>query len=284
MTTRNDPSALRWLIGIELKRYRELADITLAEAGKRLSRTDAKISTMESGKYGQNPTEVARLLEFYGADPADIDRMVSLASKGDQRTWWAPWDDLVPDWLKTFVGLEGLAAEVFSYEPIAINALLQTEAYTAALVGSSPRVRADNTDRVVELRAERQRRLTDSENSLTLRAVIEESTLDRPVGGPKTMRTQLEHLLELNKLPNVDLRVIKTSVGVHAGHTGKFTLLGFTEFRDIGYVEMQEGAMYVQDDLQVRAYNRSAENLLGAALGQRDTASLISSRIKGLKT
>lgn len=39
---------------------------------------------------------------------------------------------MVPDWLKTFVGLEGLAESEFVFEPIIIPGLLQTEEYAAA--------------------------------------------------------------------------------------------------------------------------------------------------------
>jgi transcriptional regulator with XRE-family HTH domain len=282
MTSRNDPSALRWLIGVELKRYRERAHKTLDEAAERLKRSNAKVSNMESGKYRQNVTEVARLLEFYGVDPADIDRILRLADSDADGTWWAAWSDLVPDWLRTFVGLEGLADEEFSYEPIALNALLQTESYAAALSSGSPRVRQDSADRIAELRIERQRRLTSSTNPLKLHAVVEESTLHRPVGGPKTMRGQLQHLITLSELPNVELQVIQTAAGVHSGHTGQFVLLSFRDFRDIGYVEMQEGAIYVQDDRQLRAYKLSTESLRAAALGPSETIDLISSRIKEL--
>lgn len=96
------------------------------------------------------------------------------------------------------------------------------------------------------------------------------------------MRAQLNHLVQLSELDNVTIQVVQTSVGVHAGHTGQFTLLGFAEFQDIGYVELQEGAVYVQDDLRSRAYRLSADSLRKAALGQREAVSLITSRVREL--
>ncbi|OZM72989.1 transcriptional regulator [Amycolatopsis antarctica] len=280
MTSRHDPTALRWLIGNELRRHRERSRTSLDAAGKRLKRTGPKVHTMETGKYRQDATEVARLLEFYGVEPSDIDRVVSLAGQSDQETWWAPWSDLVPDWLKTFVGLEGLAEAEFTYEPVALHAMLQTEAYAAALTSASPRVRPDHAERVAEFRLERQRRLTDSAAPLRFSAVVEESTLHRPVGGDKTMRAQLDHLLELSSLDNVELQVISTSVGVHVGATGQFTLLDFAEFQDIVYVELHEGAVYVQHDLQVRSYRLAAASLRALALGPEESRSLITSLVE----
>jgi hypothetical protein len=280
MTSRNDPSALRWLIGNELRRLRERSRTSLDAAGKRLKRTGPKVHAMESGKYRQNPTEVARLLEFYGADPEDIDRLVSLAGEDDHDTWWAAWSDLVPDWLKTFVGLEGLAEEEFAYEPVILHAMLQTESYAAALASGARRVRPDHADRMVEFRLERQRRITDTPNPLRFNAVIEESTLHRSVGGDKTMKGQLEHLIALSELDNVCLQVIPTAVGMHAGYTGQFTQLDFAEFQDIVYVELLEGAVYVQEDLRLRSYRMAAASLRHAALGPSESVSLITSLVE----
>ncbi|GGI97515.1 hypothetical protein GCM10011581_38380 [Saccharopolyspora subtropica] len=51
---------------------------------------------------------------------------MSLSGSSDARTWWAPWADVVPDWFKTFVGLEGLARSEFNYETALLPGLLQT--------------------------------------------------------------------------------------------------------------------------------------------------------------
>lgn len=275
-----EPSALSWLIGNELRDHRERARKKGTEAAKVLGCTSGKISQIEGGMYRQRPNEVAILLGFYGADRADIDRLVALAGQDDESTWWGAWTDVVPDWFQTFVGLERLAATEFTYEPIVLPALLQTEAYATAVTTSSRRVRPDHGDRVVHFRMERQRRLFAEENSLSLHAIIEESALHRPVGGGETMRAQLEHLLALSERSNVDIQVIPTSVGVHAADTGPFVLLSFENFRDTVYVEMQEGALNVQTPAQVRAYSMSAKSLRETALTQRESESLITSLLK----
>ncbi|MEU4763803.1 helix-turn-helix transcriptional regulator [Actinosynnema sp. NPDC023794] len=276
-----EPSALSWLIGNELRDHRERARKKGTEAAKVLGCTSGKISQIEGGMYRQRPNEVAILLGFYGADRADIDRLVALAGQDDESTWWGAWTDVVPDWFQTFVGLERLAATEFTYEPIVLPALLQTEAYATAVTTSSRRVRPDHGDRVVHFRMERQRRLFAEENSLSLHAIIEESALHRPVGDADVMRGQLEHLLEVGEQSNVGVQVIPTDVGVHSATTGSFVLLGFEKFRDVVYVEVQEGALNVQEPAQVRAYSMSAKNLRAVALDQRESASLITSLLKG---
>ncbi|MFI9008882.1 helix-turn-helix domain-containing protein [Actinosynnema sp. NPDC053489] len=276
-----EPSALSWLIGNELRDHRDRARKKGTEAAKVLGCTSGKISQIEGGMYRQRPNEVAMLLAFYGADRADIDRLVALAGQDDESTWWGAWTDVVPDWFQTFVGLERLAATEFTYEPIVLPALLQTEAYATAVTTSSRRVRPDHGDRVVHFRMERQRRLFAEENPLALHAIIEESALHRQVGDAGVMKGQLEHLLDVGERSNVDIQVIPMSVGVHSATTGSFVLLGFEKFRDVVYVEVQEGALNVQDPAQVRAYSMSAENLRAVALDQRESASLITSLLKG---
>ena len=43
------------------------------------------------------------------------------------------------------------------------------------------------------------------------------------------------------------IRVMPLAVAVHDGLDGEFTLLDFDAARSIGYVEFQDGAVYVQD-------------------------------------
>jgi hypothetical protein len=58
--------------------------------------------------------------------------------------------------------------------------------------------------------------------------ILCETLLRRPVGGAAVMAGQLRYLAELAALPNVCLRVVPFSAGLHPGSvTGPFTLLQF---------------------------------------------------------
>lgn len=274
---RRDPSALRWLVGVELRNYRVQAGETSAAAAKAIGCSPGKITHLENGRYFPQPEEIAGLLEFYGAPRWDVDRLSSLAGKADQKIWWAPWSDVLPDWLKTFVGLEGIARTEFIYIPLVLPGLLQTEDYAAALTATSIRVRPDHNERVVSFRMARKRRLAE-EPPLQLTAVIEEAVLDRPIGSAKVMRRQGEHLVELAERSNVDIRVLPTSAGAHTALGGRFTVLGFPDAQSIGYVEIPDGAVYVQDQDQVTGYIRSSERLLSVALSPAESVAAIKGR------
>jgi hypothetical protein len=278
----NTPSALRWLIGTELRTYRKNSGRVASAAAALLNCAEAKISHMETGRYRQSPEDVAELMRFYGATGIELDRLVSLAARDDDSTWWAPFSDVVPDWLQTFVGLERLADQEFTYEPTVLPGLLQTESYAAALTTASPRVRQDRASRFVAFRLNRQHRLADEDRPLELTAVIEEAALRRPVGDAAVRRAQYEYLLELLERPNVAIRVLPQALAVHAGLQGRFTVLTFTDVRSIGFVEMQEGGVYIQDEAQVDGYRLTSESLSRDALDRRGSALLITSLISEL--
>lgn len=278
---RSDPSALRFLIGHDLRVARERAGLKQIEAGKVLDCSQARINYLESGKTQQQPEDVTKLLRAYGADVEHVDRMASLAGRADQGTWWAPFGDVLPNWFKTFVGLEGLAASAFAYEPLLFPGQLQTADYAAALLVGNLRVPPMEAQQVVRARMARQR-LADETKPLRFRAVIEQYVLDRVVGGAQVMRAQLEHVLTLMRRDNVEVHVMPVGVAVHDGLDGDFLLLNFDEAQSIVYVEYPTGAIYVQDQDHVAAYTLSTDRLCAAALSVSDSADLIAARIAAL--
>jgi hypothetical protein len=276
---RDDPSAVRWLVGVELTRFRERSGRKITEAAKVIKCSPGKIGHMESGRNQQQPGEVRDLLRFYGADQANIDRLSSLAGSAGEQTWWAAWTDVVPDWLKTFVGLEGLAERSSIYAPLLFPALLQTETYSLGSTTGHARVRPDHNERFVGLRMERQRRLRAEKHPLRLTVMVEEVVLDRPIGGRDVLRDQLKHVLEVVERENVEVRVLPTDVGYHEALVGPFTVLDFAEAQSIAYVELVNGAVYVQDQDQVNGYNRTVDRLREVALSPEESAAVIRSRL-----
>lgn len=277
---RGDPSALAWLIGTELKNARTRAKVSQKAAGTVLGVSHATISYMEGGTTAQEPAKVTTLLRHYSCDLAHADRLARLAgSYADKGTWWADFADVVADWFATFVGLEGLARAEFVWEPLALPGMVQVPEYAEALLVNHLHFAPAEVPQVVSLRAARQKRLTDDE-PLPYSTVIEERTLDRMVGGPDVMRRQLEHLLELSKLPNVDLFVMPEGTAVHDGLDGEFTLLDFEVAQSVAYIEFQDGAVYIQDQDRVAKYALTRKRMCAAATAPIEEA--IASRLPRL--
>jgi Domain of unknown function (DUF5753) len=101
--------------------------------------------------------------------------------------------------------------------------------------------------------------------------------LRRPVGGRAVMRAQLEHLIEVSKMPHVTLQVVPFIRGGHVGMGGSFTVLRFEEqgLPDVIYIEQLTGAIYLDQRQDVEHYLEVVDELSGEALTPASTMHLI---------
>lgn len=278
---RSNPSALRWLVGVELGNYRKRTGLNQADGAHRAGISTGKLSHLETGERRQQPADIAKVLAAYGAPQHDINRLTSLAEVQDDSTWWGAWSDVVPDWVGTFMGLERLAIEEFVFEPIVLPGLLQTQDYAREISRASQRVRVDHQERLVELRMGRAQRLT-SDEPLRLHAVINEQAVRLRVGTPEIMAAQYEHLLAMAERPNITIQITVPERGLHDAVTGQFVVLDFEQARPIAYAEVLDGAVYVQHPGQVDTYRATAVSLREVALSPSESVSLIAALTKSL--
>jgi hypothetical protein len=99
------------------------------------------------------------------------------------------------------------------------------------------------------------------------------------VGNPELRQAQLRHLLAIAELPTVTIQILRPEDGPHTALTGQFVLLGFESVRSIGYVELHDGAVYLQDADQVGTYSMVAQDLQRAALSPERSIALIQSML-----
>jgi transcriptional regulator with XRE-family HTH domain len=274
---------LKILLGGQLRRLREARHITRAEAGRAIRASDSKISRMELGRVAFKERDVCDLLTLYGV--TDEDERALLTSLGRQASrpgWWHKYSDIMPGWFELYVGLEEAASLVRTYEVQFVPGLLQTRDYAreVTLLGYA-QVPSTEVARRVELRMARQERLTVP-GGLRIWAVVDEAVLRRPLGGPKIMREQLQHLLKLAMLPNVTLQVVPFERGGHAAAGGPFTILRFAEpdLPDVVYLEQLSSALYLDDRDDVDGYMAVMDRLCVEAACSADSIELLRQIIK----
>ncbi|MEH1017682.1 helix-turn-helix transcriptional regulator [Micromonospora sp. CPCC 206060] len=248
------PTVLRMLLGSQLRRLRESQGVTRESAGWEIRSSESKISRMELGRVGFKERDVADLLTLYGViDPDEREALLGLAREANSPGWWHRYGDVLPNWFQSYLGLEAAASLIRTYEVQFVPGLLQSREYARAVVllghGRAP---AGEIDRRVNLRMKRQELLTRPD-APQLWAVVDESVLRRPIGGPRVMRDQIETLIEATRLPNVRLQVIPFSAGGHAAAGTAFTILRFpdADLPDIVYIEQLTSALYLdkRDDV-----------------------------------
>jgi transcriptional regulator with XRE-family HTH domain len=263
--TGGGPTIRRILVGAQLRRLREANGVTREAAGYHIRASESKISRLELGRVSFKDRDVADLLELYGvADPAQREGLVALAREANAPGWWHAFDDVLPNWFQTYIGLEEAASVIRTYEVQFLPGLVQTESYARAVItGGSPGSAVAEIDRRVRLRTQRQE-LLHREAPPHLWAVVDEAVLHRPIGGAKVMREQIEHLLALTELSNVTLQVMPFRFGAHAGEGGAFTMLRFPEpeLPDVVYIEQLISASYLDRRDYVERYARAMDRLI----------------------
>ncbi|WP_280409076.1 helix-turn-helix domain-containing protein [Nocardia brasiliensis] len=247
------PTALRIAVGAQLRALREQCGITREAAGDYIRGSHAKISRLELGRTGFKERDILDLLTLYGVmDPDQRAILVDLARGANQPGWWHSYNDLLPSWFETYLGLEGAAQTIRTFEGQLVPGLLQTDEYTHAVIAVSHH-NAEATRRV-ELRR-RRREILDIENGPALWAVLDEAVLHRPIGGRSVLRNQIRHLVAMSDKRNVTIQVLPYQAGGHPAAGSSFTMLRFTEreLPDIVYLEQLTSALYLdrREDLQL---------------------------------
>ena len=266
------PTVRRLQLGRELRRLREVKSVTREAAAQELECDLSKISKFETGKLSLQAAEVRALLNLYGVTGDELDRIMELAREARRRN-----ASRVPDWARTYVGLEAEAAEIKNYETELVPGLLQTETYTRAVTRAADPTRSPaEVERLVATRNERQARLLDHE-APQLWLVLNEAVIRRQVGGPAVMVEQLRRLLELGALPSVSLQVLPFTAGAHTVMGTSFIILRLADPPDaqVVYLEDLWSADYVDRPAQVAAYNSAFDHVSALALDTKDSAGMI---------
>ncbi|TXS39361.1 XRE family transcriptional regulator [Streptomyces sp. or43] len=152
------------------------------------------------------------------------------------------------DWAK----LERNARVISAYETMLIPGLLQAEGYVHALYRSRvPAYTEDEIARHVGARLERQTVLSRTPPP-RIGYVIEESVLDRTLGGPEVLKEQLRHVLDcMERFNHLTVQVMPSAQHTHAGLMGPMQLMSTAEGRNLMYVEAQGGGRLISKPEQV---------------------------------
>jgi DNA-binding XRE family transcriptional regulator len=251
------PTAIRMLVGVQLRRLRESCDISRADAGKAIGASPSKMGHLERGRSGFKQRDVAALLTLYGVrDEVDREAVLSLVKQDSMPGWWADYSDVVPGRFEPFLGLELAASVIRCYEAEYIPGLLQTERYAEAVIRLG---HGDDADAQIERRVHlrmRRRRILDRPDPPLLWAVVDEAALRRPVGGRETHRAQLRQLIETIELPHVTVQVMPSHVAEDVAADGSITILRFPEEQlpDVVYLEHVSRALYLDKPTDVEHY------------------------------
>jgi hypothetical protein len=274
------PTALRIILGRQLRALREKSGMSYEEAADAIVSTHFTIRRMERAEGGLKPLTVRSLLHAYGVtDPGEVKAFLALCRQASQQGWWHSYDDVLPGWLRTFVGLEEAATLIRGFEPHCVPGLFQTADYARATIRTGfPGAPGSETDRRVDLRLARQHVL-DRPQPPRVWIVMDETALRRPVAtaGPEVMRAQIDALIKAAERPEVTLQVMPLAAGLHPALHGLFYLLRFPdgEMPDVVYAETLTSALYLDKPQEAAAYLEALDRISAQATPANRTSRVL---------
>ncbi|HTO72674.1 MAG TPA: DUF5753 domain-containing protein, partial [Gemmatimonadales bacterium] len=129
---------------------------------------------------------------------------------------------------------------------------------------------------LVELRTKRRDLLT-SENAPYFSFVLDESVVRRRMGSPAVTSRQLEHLVNVAKLPNVTIQIVPFSGGLHPGMEGPFEVVQFDDTPDenVAFVEGQGDTLITDDPHETKDFLKLFQRITEKSLAHSDSVGLI---------
>ncbi|MFD7688355.1 helix-turn-helix domain-containing protein [Streptomyces sp. NPDC059781] len=274
------PTARRRRLSIELKKLREKSALTCAQVGEALDWSGSKVNRMETGSGRVQPSDIDALCRFYDTSDELREFLKSLAREAKTRGWWQVHGAGVPEWFNIYIGLEQDASTLRQYQCEVLPGLMQTTSYVRELHATGTYMSAEDIDRAVRVRLERQEMLTrpDAPDAWF---IVNEGAVRNVIGDREVMREQLERVLDSAALSSVTLQVLPFDSGTYPV-TGSFTMLGFPapEDPDLVYRDGITDAVYLEGEHHVREYTRAFDGLRAAALSPQRSVQLVKSIVK----
>ena len=279
------PTVRRRILGMEFRKLRDQAELTMEEASGSLGWHQSKLSRVENGRSGVRAHEVARVLDLYGvSSPEEREALAALAREGKQRVWWQPYSDVLTQRYASYIGFEAEAVAMRCFQTVLVPGLLQTADYARATIQAlQPESSSEDVRALVEVRLARQNAVLAREEPLSMWAILDEAVLRRQVGGHGVRDKQLLRLAEAADQPHIVLQVLPFDSGTHIGMLGPFVILEFPLRGDLDvvYSESLTSSLYLERDEDLAAYGRSFDLLRAAALDTGPSLDLITRIAKG---
>jgi DNA-binding XRE family transcriptional regulator len=242
---------------------RRKAMMTQEDAAHRAGISRTSLARYETGAQTPGVAACRKLARIYEVSFDDL--VDAIESDGDLPS-------LIGGWWTNYEVYEQSAVRVRTWEPMVCPGLLQVEGYSRALLGN---------DEMVERRLARQAILTRADQPVQLIAILDESTLHRPIGGEQVLALQLDHLLEMSEQSNVTIQIlplIASDLAVAIGGKGAFVILEPSWPGGVVHLEHAGGARNLDEATELVAHDNEFNQLQRLAATTAESRRLITHR------
>jgi len=230
-----------------------------------------KVGRFEANQWKRpEMSDIRDLLRIYDVDEGEREQLEELAIQARARPWWRDYSDIFEN---EFPGFENDASRIRVFMPLVLPGLLQIQDYAEAFMRIGPRPPSWRR-KVLDTRLRRQEILSrPGDTAPMLTAVITEASLRYQWGPRSDRRDQIEHLIDMGRRPNIDLRIQRFTDGPPPGLSSAINIFDFAEGEpSIAFTETDFAVVEVNDPDQVSRYIQSFEKAVDGALEPSDTA------------
>jgi transcriptional regulator with XRE-family HTH domain len=246
-----------------LKQQRESAGLTQQALADRAVMTRTHIAHIEAGRRIPSEEDAKRLDSVLNTGNV----LFSFLPKSEHRA--------VAKHFEAARQFEQQAVMIREFAPSFVPGLLQTRSYADAVMRTSfPRLNESERDRAVVTRLERAHVLEDPVTP-ALWALLDESVIRRPVGGPAVMAEQLTHIADLVDCERIRAHVMPFGTGAYELLGGQLVLMSFEDQPSVAYVEGLFTGWVEDSPSMVRRYQNTYDLALGDALPQKQSLELL---------
>jgi transcriptional regulator with XRE-family HTH domain len=245
------PAVARRRVRLALRKGRQASALSQADVAQRLGWSMSKMQRIEAGDVTVSGTDLRALLDMYGGFSEDEMKQLNEDARISrrQRWWTAPeYRRHLTSGLMELLQFESEATAIRVYQPVLVPGVLQTSSFAESVIGWWNKSLSEDDRRVrLEVRRLRRSQVIEREDAPTYLLILDQSTLQREIGGPAVMAEQLEALIQDARRPNVRVRIIPYREGALSGTMGPFTVLDLSEDEDDDAVLYRES--YLADDV-----------------------------------
>lgn len=272
-------------LGAALRDARNGKKLTLRELGTALDLDFSKLGKYERGELIPSDVIVAKILTYCGVGGKRYDEILAMTKGTDAPQWLAVTVPEQRQHLDTLISFERNAATIYEIAPTLIPGLLQTDDYSREVFtgGGAP---SDDLHTKVAIRMGRQQVLQRRPNPVRFVALIGQAAVRQILGSDDIMIAQLEHLLEISKRENVDIRIMSTR-GWHPGVEGQCTVIEPMPAPDafsVVCLDNRRSGLILHQEEDVAAYRQDVDAVLRTAMSPTDSVRLIAAVIKEMRT
>jgi transcriptional regulator with XRE-family HTH domain len=266
-----------------LREARVHTGISVRELARRLQVAHTTVGRWESGHTVPGSDDVAAVLACLQIPDEERERILAVERGSVADDWLASGPPGISQQLAGVMECERTATSIVEWAPLLIPGMLQTSAYTRAMLTRGT-LSAGEVETRVALRMARRDSFTRRRDPTQLVALIGEPAIRGGIGGQSVMADQLRHLLDNAKYDTVTIHVVSVAGEWHPGHTGPFILYSFNDgMRPIVYLEHHRSGTFLVDEDYLREYQRAVDMIRRVARGPDESQELIANVMTALE-